>query len=861
MLKLADGPSEPKGRALAALDNMDKWTTGKATSDQKIRVETAFTDGLNDCLRKAVDLWDEGLVDYTTAGEILVNLYQLGMLTDLSKELKALCREKNLMLLSDSGELLMRIIGNDDAPFIYEKIGNQYQNYMIDEFQDTSVVQWRNFRPLLENALSEDESCLIVGDVKQSIYRWRNGDWTLLSHQAAADFQNFGVNDVNMDTNWRSAANVIRFVNSVFDVSPKVLQQSISNELKSSILDTEDDANMSQFITGAYLEHYQHVKKPSEGGVAVDFIEGKNLGEWREAALDRMVEKIEELQDAGVAVGDMAILVRKASEGQMVADKLLGLKASREDSKYRYDVISNDSLYLSNSSAVRFVLSFLKYLADSNDKINQTVMVSEYIKYLLPRLQENNLIPTHFIADDSGQLGLFDAPVVEEHSWNEVFDDHDALLQRYFPYLNDEHDLWLANIKQFSIYEMVQQIVRWYGLTRIEDELPYIQTFLDVLVGFSSKENSDIISFLDWWEKSGKSSTVRAEDASDAITVLTIHKSKGLEFPVVFIPFCNWDLQPKSGSVIWCKPDTAPFNELDLIPIGYSARLANSIFANNYYYEKVQSYIDNLNLLYVAFTRAGSYLHVICQDENSKSRKASGDPKNVSQLLKVTFDSQEVFKGDSLDFETMNLRDHFKEAGAFEVGEIIPSKPKEEVDDEDQAIQMQELNMFDYSEKLSLRLHNEDYFVLDENETFAKINHGNIIHEIFAHVVRFDDIERSIKRVIAEGKISRDEKDEYIERIESVISNSDTADWFDGSWEVYPERPILLGQGQTRRPDRVMIKDEEVIIVDFKTGEKHDPSYQRQLKEYMRYFKQMGYTSVKGYLWFTLENEVAEITN
>ncbi|MCL3782605.1 hypothetical protein EMN47_19645 [Prolixibacteraceae bacterium JC049] len=849
LVRLKNGPVEPGKRAMDARNEPSKWYSGKTASDVKVAIEGAFNNGLNRLLNDAVDTWYEKSAYYFTAKEIVNNLYQLGMLNDLAQELRNYCRDNNIMLLSDSGELLSHIINDGETPFVYEKIGNHFQNYMIDEFQDTSGMQWNNLRPLVGNALAEGEDCLIVGDVKQSIYRWRNGDWKLLAHQVKEDLGDWGVREVNMDRNWRSSNNVVSLVNTIFKYAPSVLVQDIQNEVNDKV-PVDGLKEKAEIINEAYKAHHQHVQKSGlKGLVNIELLNAERGVDWQAESLDKMVENIEALQDRNVPLKDISILVRTGREGQKVVDRLLEAKKSA-NGKYRYDVISSYSLYIENAPSVRFILGFLKFLNDSSDEVNQAYLISDFQKYLLPQLKEMGKQPP-IAGDNNAQLNLFDSPVDNEPDWQQLFEESEQVSKRFFPFFFDEDQQQLVDKLRFSsLTETVNEIIRMYGFNELTAEIPFLFAFLDELENYSMRENSDITSFLEWWDMNGSAKTIDSAEGQDAIQVFTIHKSKGLEFKAVIIPFCSWDLVPKNGTMMWCFPPCAPYDQLAITPVAYGKSLVNSLFAPNYIHEKILSYVDNLNLLYVALTRAEEALYVYAP----KSKKLNG-VDNVAKLLQHILDNCSTFSNEE-DFSMLQLSDYLIENGLRAGGiELFQAKARELTV---QNYQLNRLNITDYSRRLKLRMHSQDYFIVDENPRQTRINHGKIVHETLAAIHTKDDLKRIIDKKVLEGKISVDEADELQMQLNGALEQELVASWFDGSWEVYNERDILLSNGSSRRPDRIMVKENQCVVVDFKTGEEDD-KYLKQVAAYMKLLTEIGFTSVEGYIWYIHKNEVVEV--
>ncbi|HSH51751.1 MAG TPA: UvrD-helicase domain-containing protein, partial [Bacteroidales bacterium] len=369
---------ELKPRTLKGTENYNEWITN--SSPKKEVLENILDNGLFKLFNEMVSFHQNNQEEYYTAIEIRKFIHTLGILTDISTKLHRYCEGQNIFLISDASKLLHNIIDNNDAPFIYEKAGSIYRFFMIDEFQDTSKIQWQNFKPLIGNSLAQGNANLVVGDVKQSIYRWRNSDWEILSDKIEQDFKHYQPNVIPLNTNWRSKKNIIDFNNSVFYYSSKVLQQQFNHEFEQASSSKNPYRNK---ITEAYHDVIQHTPgKNKDGGYIYHaFIDKKEKGLKEDEIISQVINKIELLQDKGYALKDIAVLVRKKDEGQKIANALIDYK-NNHTSKYRYDFISNDSLFIANASVTRFILAVLEYLLNDKDAINRAFLDYEFHQYL-----------------------------------------------------------------------------------------------------------------------------------------------------------------------------------------------------------------------------------------------------------------------------------------------------------------------------------------------------------------------------------------------------------------------------------------------------------------------------------------------
>ena len=804
---LANGVfKEPTARFLSRLDNLEDWSTAKST--RKAEIEKAYHSGLNACFADAIALF-ENSVHYQTAKSIIRNFYTLGILSDVQEELRNFQKENNTLFLSDTTELLNRIIADSDTPFVYEKTGTRVQNYMIDEFQDTSSLQWHNFRPLINESLSSGYFNLVVGDVKQSIYRWRNSDWKLLEHQIGQDFNYHNISEVVLGTNWRSDANIVLFNNELFKVVASVLQDVYNKEIGN-----QENSRIEE----AYQHVYQLVsprKKDSEGEVKMTFFDTSDSErDWKEEALNRLPSELEEYQRQGFALRDIAILVRKNSEAVEVAEFLLQYKEDHPNSEYRYDIISNEALVIGNAQSVKAAVALLRYLQNRNDDTMRLMAVHEYYRFL-----------HHFTSQEA--LSLF-------------FDSN----QLDFP---DAIKSELDSLSVLPFYEMVETFFSINNHVFDDKENVYVQAFLDIVLQFSSESSSSTNDFLEWWDDKGKDKTLFTPDSQDAIRLMTIHKSKGLGFDVVIVPFMDWKLESTGlqAPILWCEPQEEPFSQLPFVPLQYSPSLANTIFKEDFFEEKLMSYIDNINLIYVAFTRAKK--RIIAFAPQAKS-------KRVNTISSLVLSAIMQNKGTN---EDVSLSDFVSE-GDDEITFYLGKADKHE---SSKASSGQELlssgrwNTIPFDNRLNLRLNSKGFFSEDGSRAY-----GTLMHDIMSEVKTIDEVTEAVQARYNSGELSKDEQIELTNQLTRILSNPPVSTWYSGQYKVMNEQQILLPSSTFNRPDRVMIdNDNKVVVVDYKFGEVKEKKYEHQVKRYLQAINQMGYKSTVGYIFYVTLNEIEEV--
>ncbi len=800
---------EPSGRFINRADNLDNWAS--KTSTKKYEIEQAYYGGLNDCVNNLI-AHINNMLEYNSAKSILRNFYTLGILNDVSNRMQQFQKENNTLFLSDTTELLNKIISDSDAPFIYEKTGTRIENFMIDEFQDTSSMQWQNFKPLIDESLSYGRFNLVVGDVKQSIYRWRNSDWGILENEIPSDFGNEAIISEVLDTNWRSDANIVNFNNALFHHSARLLQA----EYNASI---EDEDQAEHKILDAYKNVYQLLptsKMEDElGHVKISFLDADDKEDpWKERALESLVEELQSLQDQGFALNDIAILVRYNYEAVEIAEFLLKYKETNPSSKYRYDVISNEALVIGNAQSVRAAVALIKYFNNRKDATRRMLAVYEYNRF------HRKLSPSKSILEYF-EISNEDFPTVAKDK--------------------------LDNISSLPFYEMVEAFFSMHSDVLDENENVYVQAFLDIVLKFSTESSSNANDFIEWWDEKGCKKALFSPENQDAIRLMTIHKSKGLGFNAVVLPFLTWaiDHKPTRSPIIWCKPLVAPFDMVDSVPVVYGKALNDTIFNEEYREEKLYTYIDNLNLLYVAFTRAKNRIVAIAPKLKIKKDGGFGD---ISTLLYGTFEISQGGEG-LIDLDQF----YDSENGMFELG--LPAKIEVKDSKSDvQSFKSGRWQSIPFDNRLKLRLGSVDFFSDDGSRMY-----GTLMHDIISQIETIDDLSDAIEEKYLSGELELEKKEEIKQLLNTVLSLDEVSDWYSGKYRVINETQVLHPKLGFSRPDRVMIGDDEVVVVDYKFGEIEHKKYQKQVQGYVKLISEMGYENVSGYLFYVNNKTVRKV--
>ena len=725
------------------------------------------------------------------------HLNKLRLLANIDEEVRTLNRDNNRFLLSDTNALLHRLVRDGDSSFVFEKIGANIRNVMIDEFQDTSRMQWGNFKLLLLEGLSQGADSLIVGDVKQSIYRWRNGDWGILNGLNKR-IGHFAIRTETLKINRRSEANIIRFNNRIFTAAVDYL----NNIYKESM---QEDC---QPLIDAYADVQQESPRTEQRGyIKVSFVEPDAEHDYTEQTLLAMGREVERLQESGVELSDIAILVRKNKNIPRIADYF--------DKQLHCRVVSDEAFRLDASLAVCMMVDALRILSNPDDRIARAQLISAY------------------------QLQVLAMPT----------DLNSVLLGQAEEFLPAEFVANCAKLRLMPLYELLEELFRIFSLNQIKEQDAYLFAFFDAVTDYLQSHSSDTDTFLRFWDETLSSKTIPSGEV-EGIRIFSIHKSKGLEFHTVLLPFCDWKMENETnGQLVWCAPTEAPFNELDIVPVNYSSAMAESVYQNDYLQERLQLWVDNLNLLYVAFTRAGKNLLVWCK---------RGQKGTMSELLAQSLPA--VARKEGIEWT---------DDDAYEEGGRCPSEIRTEKVSTNKLTQEPEklpVQMESIQPEIEFRQSNRsaDFIegIAEEDSDQRFINRGRLLHTLFSVIETAEDVGAAIERLYFEGVIGSKEQREEVRMLAlNALMQPEVQHWYSGQWKLFNECAIIYCQDgvlQTRRPDRVMMKDGEVVVVDFKFG-RQNRKYNEQVRSYIRLLAQMGYSNITGYLWYVDEGEIVRV--
>ncbi|MCF1752296.1 UvrD-helicase domain-containing protein [Mariniradius sediminis] len=778
--------------------SVNEWYTKTSKSAQAII--SAYEEGLGSLIGKALELEQR----WNTIIALGRNIYVFGLFRYLLDELAAVKDEENILLISDANEFLKEITAETDAPFIYEKVGNQFRHFLIDEFQDTSGFQWASFKPLLQNSLAQGNANLLVGDVKQSIYRWRGGDMRLMLEEVESEIGLDYIQEKNLDTNFRSLPNIIDFNNALFKHLPQAFESKLERDF---------GTNGQEIISKAYSEVFQHVSARKVGlglGGLVRFEvlegdreeeEGKFLGQ----VLAKVPQMVIELQQKGYGLRDIAFLVRTKAEGEEIADCLMDYAHQHPDTGFRFDVLSDESMFLTKSVAVVALEAALRYLSDPKDELAWKTMWYYYA------VGQGNAIGHALFSSGNGP------------DW----------VERGIAGFENEISGWI----KLPLMELVEELIEQLGIKGEGLEMAYIAAFKEAVYDFTQFNRADLAGFLEWWEQEKGKRTVKIPESHEAMRILTIHKSKGLQFKVVLMPFLKWTIfDTTKSNILW-----APFQAQGLdaiVPLRLDKKLGKSAFSELYRSEAVMSYLDSLNMLYVAFTRAEEVLWGLLPFQ--KEPKGSSIQNFVQQYV------ERVGKGEYGSYDA--------DSRVYELG-IWPKKSQQTVASAPVVPLRWEYQAWD--ELLQVREFAGD-FSESGLERRRKREFGSMIHELLEKSGSKAEVMMGLEELHFEGRLDQVEQETVKSQLDRLFDNPVFASWFSGEYPTMVEQGIILPGGQQKRPDRILVGKDCVRVVDFKTGEAQE-KYMTQLLEYMALVGEMTGLPAKGFICYLESAEIVEV--
>jgi ATP-dependent exoDNAse (exonuclease V) beta subunit len=714
----------------------------------------------------------------------LKNITPLSLLNEISEKLKHIQEEKSTLSISEFNAIIHREIQNQPAPFIYERLGERYRHFFIDEFQDTSEMQWQNLIPLIDNALSgQDESgqkgtLMIVGDPKQSIYRWRGGkaEQFISLNKGENPFNNPDKKLFHLEKNYRSYSQIIDFNNNFFKLIAAEFDNLDYRELYQNQSNQKTNEKTGGYVNVKFLSQIKNDE-------AID-TEDLNISE---KYCDATFETIKKVIQQGFNYKDIAILTRKRDQGVLIANFL---------TKQNIPLLSSETLMLKNASEVQFIIWTLKYLKNSFD-----AEAKAYFLFYLAQNRQKELPVPDFIANG-----------IEK----ELEPDFEAWLKKFDISIN------FNNIRKKSLYEAVEVIIATFIFPKQDNA--YIQYFLDLVLERDINKQAGISDFLFYWDKSVDKFSIPSPEGNNAVRIMTIHKSKGLEFPVVILPFAEEDYERKPKDKLWLEADETDFGlPKVLVDNNRAIEGFGAIAAEVYKQKKEEELLDNINVLYVALTRAEEQLYVISQI--IKPRKDGIYPYNMTDFFIKYLIHRGAFNEDKNEYE-------------------FGSPTKLSIKNNETTITKQIKNVSDIFNPQNIKIAQRESLMWGTHQQKA-IEYGNIIHEILSFVHSKSDVDIAIIKAIENGLINSNQKESVYSTINEIINHEELKLFFEEGNIVLNEKTIIQKEDKTIKPDRmVMTQNNEVYLLDYKTG-MHQTKYQLQLENYQKAIEKMNLKVMK----------------
>jgi ATP-dependent helicase/nuclease subunit A len=807
IVKLSEGIIiEPGVRFLNAIDHVDNWYSKSMDKGMQESIIQAYNHGLNDTLKSIYDYYLAGIGNYNSNLLIKQNLSYFVMFESMVEEMLKYKSENDILFISDTNQFISEVIGNNDESFIFEKAGNYFHHYLIDEFQDTSQLQWKNFKPLISNSVSQAYTSLVVGDVKQSIYRFRNGDWRLLHEQAALEITYH--TNIPLKENHRSLENIIQFNNTLYAIAPGIVADIYRQ-------DVGTESIWSSKFNECYTDQEQLVpekNKNSGGYIKLNLFSRQGANDEEEdhsvkaQKLQELVKDIDDALKRGYQPADIAILVFTKKEAYTVSSHLRKY-VEENNLQDKINIVTQSSLNISNSHGVRLVIAALKYLANKKDKISLSNIFAEYSQYFLHTEQLDFL----------------------EQEFNKKIEEfkRSALV-----------------IKSLPLQILIDHIIRFFELEKESNEHIFLQHFKDAVFDYLRKNADDLSNFMEWWEESYEKFQVEVPQNERSLEIITIHKSKGLQFDLVFIPFAEWGLDSSGlkADMLWLDMESGGVKTL---PVKYDKRMQNSSFHDEYLETKFYNYLDKLNLLYVATTRAVKELYIYSDTPRSFSSK------EMKPNIKTIFNH--LFFGEfSLGEEHyLNLAAGISEDHSqLIIGEkTMPTagSAKEKMNTIEASISSG--NIF---ETLSIKQQSSD--LRDEQGVkYEELKQtGIIFHEVIARSNTKEEAIQHLHKLFLQRKINQETFNKFTIEFSTLFEHSLMQSWLK-DYTSYSEYSFCM-EGNILKPDKFFLNEQEAIVIDFKTG-KPMPEYAAQVSGYCKGIAALFNKPAKGYIYYTPTNQ------
>ncbi|WP_026464917.1 UvrD-helicase domain-containing protein [Adhaeribacter aquaticus] len=816
--------NQPNSYAWQTINN-DKWCGAKVPKDVEARVD-GIKGELAEHFHTIEAVRTTHAAYYVLINEILKHLYQISVLNELEKCIQDIKRDKNLVHISEFNKRISDIVLKEPVPFIYERLGEKYNHILIDEFQDTSSLQWNNLLPLIENSLASGHFNMAVGDAKQAIYRWRGGDMDQILHlykkNTPALYRNWNNEDLlearyetldlslspaDLNTNYRSTKEIIDFNNSLF----KCVSDTYGNY---PMLQSIYDENFKQEVptgsarTGGHIQilfthnedsNYEHDLDSCER--TETFYAGYNkpqLLTYQESTLAITLQLIQKAIAEGYEWKDIAILCRTNRNSRLVAGFL---------KEKKFDIISQDSLSLQFAEVVNLIVALFRVFNRPNDTLARSEAMYLVSKVVVKMQPDNNLTQAFTsVANYEDNTAFFDK-------------------LREFGY-----DLEEKETGNLSIYELTEKIIRVFGLLGKNNECEYLFRFLDVVLEYSLNQSNNLNNFLEYWEMHKEKLSINSPKNRNAITITSIHKSKGLAYPVVIIPFADWSLEPQRGALLWSKlpPELPIANLIPAAVVNLGKRLEETSLQPQYQAEMEKTFIENLNMLYVGFTRPEDRLYII---SNKKEFKQANNQKTISYLLYQYLQHQELWQEEKL---------------CYQLAKGTPTK-KAAAKIIDDVFHVDLFESYNWTQRLKLKQHANNVFDFATQQEHRRLNRK--LHYALSRITTANELPLVLKQLVNEGIISSKDAPELKEMLSKIIHHPELKRFFSPETFVEKDKEILNLKATRYKPNRIALDGSKVVLMDFKAPP-FTQEHADNLNFYASLFKGLFFSEIECILYY-----------
>jgi len=721
---------------------------------------------------------------------IIKNMIPLSLINVIYKEYKQLQEDQNVLSISDFNTIIHNEIKDQPAPFIYERLGDRYRYYFIDEFQDTSQLQWENFVPLIDNALASEDldgtkgSLMIVGDPKQSIYRWRGGKAEQFIN-LSTDVNPFSNKEKfvkNLPKNYRSFSEVIDFNNQFFQFLSREFTNEAYQKLYKETASQETNDKKGGFVSVTFLDDTIEINE--------EISDDETITEKDKQYLSKTLEIIQNSIANGFEYSDIVLLTRKTKNGVLLANFL---------TENNIPIISSETLLIQNASEVKFIINFLEYLDSANN-------------------QESKINWLYFVATTKVDKDKIHDFIVSAKDLSETD------LQKYLASYNCE--ISFENCRKKSLYEAVENIVNVF--LKEKTTVSYVQYFLDLVLERNVKYQTSIADFLEYWKKSGFKQSIPSPEGEKAIRIMTIHKSKGLEFPVVIYPFADDSLNPRSNNIWIPMEDESDDMPQALVKNNKILEKYNDTTKEIYQTKSQEEILDTINVLYVALTRAEEQLHIISSYKITTKGEISTSKTLASYF--INFLTQKV------NF-SLEQKEYVFGSSKRKSQPKLFTKNKAEI----QSVK----NALDFS---SIRIAKKEALMWGTLQQDA-IEFGNIIHQILSYITTKNDLQMALTKSLDEGLIQQSQKSIFEDKIKQIIHHPELEAFFNPNYNVFTEHNIISPNEINLKPDRLVIHNSEAFLIDYKTGAQ-DEKHKKQIENYVRIIEKMNLKVTKKVLLY-----------